>query len=275
MKFRYFFLLLLLPNWVLCQGGFSPGLSLIAEYSSSKFDTKGMNGFVNSFNEFWGNKLSQPYQTFSGDELSHPYFGVGFRVISQGKMGFTASTAFLFGNKKYEHTAGWENGVGNELGFKIRDLSWTVTLGMHFNNLIYLEGFFDAHARKLEMAHTTIYQDGSRSLSSEYKLNGLYSGKIASSNVGIQAGLRLWSFLLYVKPTWALKNFPPGKDLVTLDDYTNVNYPPSDFPSDYNLYATDPLQYVEENLGVKTDDFEGFRLAIGVEFILGANNTKQ
>ncbi|MBI1226536.1 MAG: hypothetical protein GC192_14980 [Bacteroidetes bacterium] len=275
MKQLCFLLLAFSPIVGYAQNGYSAGFSLITEYSYSSFDTKGMNGFVNTFNEFWGQKLSKPYSEFSGHEFSHPKFGIGFRFLTQGNAGFTASTAFLYGRKKYQHSATWANDVQNELDFKVRDLSWTVTTGMHIRNAIFLEVFFDANGRKLEMAHATIYQDGSKSLSSEYKLNGLYTGKIASSDIGLQLGFRLGPILLYCKPTWALKNFPPGKDLVTLDDYTNVNYPPTDFPSDYRKYTTDPLGYVEQNLGVKTDDFEGFRLAFGAELIFGGKNKKK
>ena len=123
-----FMRLLLLPLLFLSVRGFaqsifSPGLSLITEYSINQFDTEGMNGFVNSFNDFWGSRLSKPYQEFSGNEFSHMNYGIGFRVISTGKVGYTASTAFLFGGKKYAHpTAMWTSNVENELSFRIRDL---------------------------------------------------------------------------------------------------------------------------------------------------------
>ena len=267
----YCLIILLSPLFGHAQGGFSGGVYFLGEYSLDKFETEGMNSFVSTFNDFWGNKLSQPYEEFTGNEFSHGNFGMGFRVISSGHVGFSAGTAFLYGRKTFTHSATWNNGVVNDLDFYARDLQWSINLGIHIENLLFLEAYADANIRKLEMGHYTVYQDGSRSLSSEYKLNGLYTGTVSSMDVGFQAGLRLYNyFMIFCKPTWPMKNFPPGKDLIGLDDYTTVNYPPSEFPSDYRLYATDPVSFVEQDKGVKTDQFEGFRLAFGIEIIFGA-----
>ncbi len=270
---KYLLFFFLFPVFCVAQVHFSPGISIISEYSINQFDAAGMNGFVNSFNTFWGNRLERPYQEFSGKEFSHLNFGLGFRIISTGKIGYTASSSFLYGRKKYIHDPViWDGGVENELNFRVRDLQWTFTNGIHIKNLIYLESYVDANFRRIRLKHYTVYQDGSKSLSSEYKINGLYTGTVASFDVGFQVGVRVKSFLLYLKPSWALKNFPPAKGLVSLSDYDSNNFPPTDFPSDYIIYGTDPIQFVQNDLGVKTDDFEGFRLAIGLEYILGAEN---
>ena len=272
--FIIFSFLFLHSTLLLGQGIFSGGISLYGEYSSSQFETKGINTFVNSFNNFWGEQLSTPLTEFKGNEFSHPNIGIGFRVISRGKMGFSGSTAFMYGKTKYSTTNQWSTQVENEMLFKVRDLQWTVNAGLHFGNLFYLEAYSGAHIRRLFMEYATVYPDGSRSLSSEYKLNGLYSGNVSTFDVGVQAGFRIKFVMLYARLTKPLSNFPTGKGLISLDDYDNVNYPPSEFPTDYEIYATDPIQFVEEDLGLKTDDFEGMRLSIGIELIFGAKNKK-
>lgn len=246
------------------------GFSLIADYGINSFDTRGINDFVDSYNDFWGSKLSSPYARFSGKELSHANFGAGLRLVSGTKVGFTGHTAFLLGFGQHQQVAEWENGVQNELGFKVRDWQWTFSSGVHLWNTVFLEGYTGAHIRRIRMTHTTIYQDGSRSLSSEYKLNGLYNGSVSSFDVGFQAGIRIKPVMLFAKVVWPLENFPPGKDLVSLLDEDSPNFPPTDFPSDYPSYATDVIGFVEEDRGLKTDDFEGMRIVFGVEFIFGA-----
>jgi hypothetical protein len=252
--------------------GFSQiGLKLTAEYSINRFDVQGINQFVSTFNNFWGAKLSQPFEEFKGTEFSHPNFGTSVMYFTPGNVGFTMSSGFLLGKSRYQHQATWSNGVVNEMAFRVRDLMWTATMGIHIKNTVFMETYIDANGRKMSMEYAAIYQDGSRSISSEYKLNGLYSGTVASFDYGFQVGLRYKSLMVYVRPSWAAKNFPPAKGLVTLQDYNSNNYPPNDFPMDYTTYATDPIGFVEQNLGVKMDDFEQFRLAFGVEFILGGN----
>lgn len=268
MKFRFLLLLITSIGVIPAAGQYDVSFTLIGEYSQNQFETLRINQFVNTFNDFWGSKLGSPYTEFTGKELTHPNVGAGVRFSTGEKVGFTASTSFLYGQVSYAKQATWSTGVKNELAFKAKDAMWAVTSGVHFWRKIYLEVYFDANGRFLDMEHATIYPDGSRSLSSEYKLNGFYSALIASSDIGIQAGLKLGRFLLYFKPSWAMKNFPPAKGLVALTDYTTVNYPPNDFPADFVTYATDPVEFVTQDLGVKSDDFEGFRLAFGFEILL-------
>ena len=252
------------------------GLKLIAEYSLNQFETAGMNQFVQTFTEFWGQKISTPYQTYSGTELSHPNFGASFYgIFGEDKhSGVTMGTGILAGRASHRNETIWANGVKNELLFNARDFMWTATLGFHIRHRLFIDGYMDANVRKLTLEHATIYQDGSRSLSSEYKLNGFYNGRVTSLDFGVQAGLRLGSFFVYARPSWAATLEAFGKDLITVQDYNSNNYPPNDFPTDYGVYATDPVGFVAQDLGVKIDDFEKFRLAFGVEYLLGGRYGK-
>lgn len=272
MRYLWIFAALLSTSVVRAQGDFDAGFFVNADYSFSRFDTGDMNGFVNSFNAFWGDDLSAPYQEFTGTEFSHPSFGAGFRFISTGKVGFSGGTGFLWGRDRHRHQATWKNGVVNELFFKTRDVQWNATTGMHFGNKVFLEFTYGGHFRKLFMEHATIYQDGSRSLGSEYKLNGLYSSLVSSFEWGWQAGVRFGSLMVFARGVNPLANFPPAKNLVTHQDYDTAHYPPNDFPSDYELYATDFIGFVEQDKGVKADSFEGPRFTIGVEWIFGLEN---
>ncbi len=252
------------------------GLKLCAEYSLNQFETQGMNQFVETFSAFWGTKISTPYQSFTGKELSHPNFGVSFYKAygEAGESGFSLGTGILAGRGKYRNEAVWSNGVKNELFITARDIMWTANLGFHIKHRIYIDGYIDANIRKVEMEHATIYQDGSRSLSSEYKLNGFYNGTVTSLDYGLQAGIRIQKFFLYIKPSWAMALEAFGKDLITIQDYNSNNYPPNDFPANYEVYATDPFSFVSQDLGVKIDDFEKFRLAIGIEYLIGRTDEK-
>ena len=242
---------------------------LIAEYNNAEINTTGLNGFVNSFNGFWGNKLSSPYEEYEASTFSMPNYGLGFRFSSEDSgFGFTASTHALYGRKSDSHTAKWQTNVVNDLTTRLRDIRWNLTLGAHYNNLIFLEGFMGGTFRKISMRHYTEYPDGSRSLSTEYKLNGLYTGTTTAIDLGIQASIKISRFMVYVRYTNPMKNFPPAKNLVALIDYNSTNFPPTDFPADYRIYATDPIAFVEQDLGLKTDNFEGKRLTLGSEISL-------
>lgn len=187
-------------------------------------------------------------------------------------MGFSASTGFLWGRGRYAHQATWKNGVVNELYFRMRDVQWNMTSGLHVGGRFFLEFTTGGHFRKLYMEHATIYQDGSRSLSSEYKLNGLYSSLVSSFEWGWQAGVRFGPLMCFARGVKPMANFPPAKGLVTHQDYDASHYPPNDFPSDYGLYATDPVAFAEQNKGVKSDSFEGPRFTVGIEYNLGMRN---
>lgn len=178
------------------------------------------------------------------------------------------------GRGTYKNEAIWSNGVKNELLFNVQDVMWTATMGFHIKRRLFIDGYFDANIRKLTLEHATIYQDGSRSLSSEYKLNGFYNGTVTSIDLGVQTGLRFGQFFFYLKPSWAMSLEAFGKDLITVQDYNSNAYPPNDFPADYAVYATDPIGFVEQDLGVKIDDFEGVRFSVGVEFLIGSVNGK-
>jgi len=258
---------ILLFSPLFCFGQFF--LKPTAEYSVNTFETNGMNQFVSTFNNFWGSKLSSPYQEFNGKEFSHMNYGGSLYFLTPGDAGITMGSGFLIGKSRYNHSCIWTGGVQNELAFAVRDVMWTFNLGFHVKTRLFIEGYFDANIRKVEMEHATIYQDGSRSLSSEYKLNGFYNGRVSSLNYGAQLGLRFGNFLLYTRPSWAMALEAFGKDLVTVQDYNSNNYPPNDFPADYELYATDPIAFVSQDKGVKIDDFEKFRIAFGIELLIG------
>ena len=271
-SFLIVFIIVFQTNFLWSQGG----LKLVAEYSFNRFETAGMNQFVETFTSFWGSKISTPYQSFTGAELSHPNFGASFYKIfgEKNRSGISMGTGILVGRGKYRNETIWSNGVKNELLFNARDIMWTANLGFHIRHRLFIDGYMDANIRRLTLEHATIYQDGSRSLSSEYKLNGFYNGTVSSIDLGIQVSVRLGRFFIYAKPSWAMTLEAFGKDLITVQDINSNNFPPIDFPADYGVYATDPIGFVEQNLGVKIDDFELFRFAIGLEYMIGGGYDK-
>lgn len=241
-------------------------LTIHGEYSQAEIDVAGLNGFVDSFNSFWGSKLSAPYESYEKTTFSMPNFGLGFRYSSAGNVGFTANTHVLYGRKIDEHRATWATGVQNEVAIRLKDIRWNFSMGVHIKLRLFAEVFIGSTFRGISLKHYTIYPDGSRSISSEYKLNGLYRGNTSALDLGLQLSYRLGPFLVFGRVSNPMNGFPPGKDIVSLTDANTANFPPNDFPTDFGLYATDPVAFAEQDLGLKTDDFEGKRLTIGLEF---------
>ena len=243
-------------------------ITIQVEYNRAAIDASGLNGFVDSFNEFWGSQLASPYESYDQYSFSMPNVGLGYRFIAGEKAGFTANTHVLYGQKEDTHASTWTTGVQNEVNTRLRDIRWNFSMGIHWKSLLFVEGFFGSTFRSISLKHYTIYPDGSRSLSSEYKLNGLYRGTTTAIDLGFQVSLKLGPLLLFGRISNPMNNFPPAKDIVALSDANTVNFPPNDFPTNYAVWATEPIRFVEEDLGLKTDSFEGRRMTIGLELLL-------
>lgn len=137
-----------------------------------------------------------------------------------------------------------------------------------------IDFYISATIKSLGLRYSTLYPDGSESIGTEYKLNGYYDGLTSAFEFGPQFTYRIGPVGSFFRMSWVLPNFPPGKNIVTMEDYSNNHYPPTDFPSNYVTYATDPVTFVVNNDGLLTDSFEGNRITIGLTWFLGARKMK-
>ncbi len=243
---------------------------LYLEWEQSRFDTTGLNGFFSSYNAYWGSDLASPWDEASGWEFSHANVGAGVRSWLSGPVNWSGGTGMLVGAGFWRPESEWQNGVQNRLRMRVIDWKWTAHAGIQLRERFFVEGYLGANARTSRFIYSTVHQDGSESISSEYKLNGVYEGLTASFDYGAQLTARFRGFNTYLRLSVASKSFPPGKGLVSVLDYDDNDSPPTDLPSDYELWATDPVAFTEQDLGVRTDSLEGLRITIGVEITPGS-----
>lgn len=250
-------------------------LTVIAEQNQLLTNVDGLNAFTSSFNDFWGNKLSSPYESYQSGDFTMPNFGIGGRLTAANKMGFTATLNMLYGKSTHTNSVTWSNNIQNELEHRLRDFRFNFSAGAVLLKTIILEGYLGSTFRKMTLNHYTVYPDGSKSMSQLYELNGQYTGTTVGFDYGVQAGIRIWRLYFYGRYTLPTRNFPPAKGLVTMTDYPRVGSVGTQFPQDYQLYATNPAALAQKEVDtndayLKTDDYEGSRISFGVEFWIGS-----
>lgn len=240
-------------------------------YSVDKYNPEGLNQFHTTFNDFWGNELSDGWDQVSGNELSHPFFALGFRGIAAEDIGISWAIGYQYGKGGFKNSTTWSSSVVQRYHFTARHHQWTAHFGMAVKETFLMELYISATAKFLGLRYTTLYPDGSESIGTEYKLNDYYDGLTSALEFGPQFTYRKRRFAGYVRLSWPVPNFPPAKNIVTLQDYSSNHYPPTDFPANYTTYATDPIGFVENNDGVLTDSFEGRRITFGITWLIGGN----
>lgn len=249
-------------------GQFPATLYFNGGYSVDKFNPEGINEFSSTFNQFWAGELEEDWGTLKGSELSAPIFGIGFKSVSEKTIAFSWATGFQYQAAGFKNQTTWNSGVVQHYKFRSRDYLWTAQAGVAWNNMLRAEFYLAGGMRSLGLRYTTRYQDGSESIGTEYRLNGYYSGRIALFELGGELSCQLGPLALFARYSAGLKNFPPGKGLVVLmDDSSNI-LPPTDFPSNYTTYATDPVTFIEDNDGMITDNFQVNRFTFGVYWVL-------
>lgn len=238
-------------------------------YSIDQFDASGLNEFHSSFNSFWGTALDQNWENISGNELSHPFFALGVRGISTKKVGLSWAIGFQYGKGGFKNATTWSSGIIQRYHLTARHYMWTANFGAAIKSKYLIDLYISGTAKNLGLRYSTLYPDGSESIGTEYRLNGYYSGLTSALEVGPQFTYRRRALAAYIRISWPIPNFPPAKNIVTLQDYSSNHYPPTDFPENYVTYATDPITFVENNDGLLTDQFEGRRFSIGITYLIG------
>ncbi|MEO1807791.1 MAG: hypothetical protein AAFU33_23450 [Bacteroidota bacterium] len=249
---------------------------LSADYDITQADPSQINSFYTSFNDYWGNKLSVPYDTFGTTDFRHPNFGAGFRFFTGKKVGFSFNFFISGGRGRYIQTATWVNNLQNETAIRFRDTNFGTALGINFRKKVFLDLHLTGYVRTIDLTHTTIYQDGSRSITSEYKLNGVYTGVETLMQWGPMVTINLGGANIFAR--WSIGTnllFQDSAGLLALLEEDSHFFPPTDLPQDYRLWAEEPVEFLEKDLGVKTSSFGGGRVVFGLEFFPWSNYNKQ
>lgn len=120
------------------------------------------------------------------------------------------------------------------------------------------------------MRYKTQYPDGSISMGPEYKLNGMYSGSTVDLDLGLQFSFVIGPLMFYSLYTFPIEAFlADSKGLISMDDYHDNDLPPTDFPANYETYATDVVKFAEDSDWVVTDDFSSNRITFGLSYLIG------
>lgn len=266
------FLVLLVPAMAAAQ--ITPTITVA--YGHNTIDEAPLNQFFDSFNTFWGDQVAEPFETLDATAFAHMEYGGGLRALfpSQG-LGVTLATNAVFGRAEAKRQMRYVNGMGHDLEMHTRDIGWDFHLGLTLGKHLLASGIAEAYIRDLTYLMYTRFQNGSRSLGNVYKIAGVYTGTATTFDIGFGAGLKLGPLLFTAKWMFPMSNFPPGQEIVTLDDYDTDEFPPTDFPVNYELWATDPVQFAAEaadgqEVALLTDRMRGMRFTFGVELLLGA-----
>jgi len=248
---------------------------LLVEQSQTDTDFAQVNTFFDSFNTFWQSSQREAFQPLQGEDFTHYRFGGGFRMVAaESNFGFSIQTAFTYGRVSTDRQFRYTNGMGHDMDVTHREYSWDFQMGPVIAKRILLQGILNGYFRDLSYRMYTRFQDGSRSLGNVYKISGVYTGLGSSLEVGVGGGIRLGPLYLNAKWVTPLSGFPPGQNLVDLDDYDNDEFPPTQLPADYALWATDPVEFAQQDaagapVGVKVDALRGSRITFGLELWLG------
>ncbi|MEO0899771.1 MAG: hypothetical protein AAFY71_25390 [Bacteroidota bacterium] len=242
---------------------------LYADYDFATIDASEINSFYNSFNSYFENSLAVPYETLTGNEFAHPNFGIGIRFMSgmDKPLGFTSNFILSRGQKHHVNTATWVDDLQHEVDLRIRDWTFGISVGAQLKSILSAELHVTGYIRSMLLTYSTIYQDGSRSITPEYKLNGLYWSSNVELHYGPQVSLRLGGVALTARYSLPINSFLESSkyDIGFLQTETN-HFPPTDFPRDMQMWVEEPIQFLEEDNSVKAGFFTGSRFVIGIEF---------
>ena len=161
-------------------------------YSVDRFDPDGINLFHTTFNDFWGNQLSSGWEQVKGNELSHPFFALGFKGVGEKEVGLSWGIGFQYGSGSFRNSTTWTSGVVQQYHFRARHFMWTAEIGMAIKQRFLLDFYISGTGKTLALTYTTVYADGSESIGTEYKLNGFYSGLTSALEFGPQVSYRHW-----------------------------------------------------------------------------------
>lgn len=244
-------------------------LTLGFGYEIDGFDAdRDLNHYATTYNAYLGNALDKPLRQMGAFSMQGLYGSMGYRFTTPG---FTMGATVGYGRSSFTNTSELNNNFAQEHILRFSDVNFLFSGGPAFAKMFFLEGVINIGLRTPTMEVATIYPDGSRSLSYEYDINGIYTGFTPCYELGGSLGIRLGRLLVSARVTRAfpfLEGDPELADIAALQDADTNRFRSNDFPRDFGQWVDSGTNYDPEN-AVRTNGLRGTRIALSVEFFLG------
>jgi hypothetical protein len=233
------------------------GLYLTGALSRTQFDGERLGQLDETFAAYYGDRLVEPVVLLPG-EATHPAFG----AIGRANLGGVAlSLGYQVARAAAEARADFANGAASRVTSRTLDHVVTIEATTDALGPVILGVSFGGMFRGVRLASSTIYQDGSESFGSEYRLNGVYTASSTYFEGGLVAGLALGDRL--VVPVRLLLPFELAPDRLPVTDFDLYELN-STFPRDWNRWLTDDAG-LDDGASVSDRDYVGPRVQVGVE----------
>lgn len=244
--------------------------------SMDKANFEPFNSFFTSFNTAAGANLKSPFALIPASSIvTHGVRGGLFLDDSKFHTRFFLQTR---SNKSLTRGMTFASGLKNECIIEYKNNDFVFDVGYAGKNIL-LTGTMVGQFRVLNVEYATIYQDGSRSLSYEYDLNGYYNLNASNILLGGTVAFRFGRVLIPVQILFPTQIVPDLSE-VTLLDYDVSRWRSSDFPKDYAAWSANKIPTTEaerlakEANSINETDMLGMRVLVGVEVLLGKKHRK-
>lgn len=243
---------------------FSHGPTIHVGYQGSGIHPTDLNTFVSTFNTYYQGVIPVPLKSYSLFPSHGFNIGVGYRFFKRERTAPSLYIGYAYAQTMTKNRAVFQNGIGYDFGLKMRDHLVYIEGGVGIKGRVFVNACADFLIRKGTMRSATVYQDGTKSIGTEYDLNGMYTGSTVAFAPGISIGARVWHFFINGR---LLYSIPMLKSTLYLTDYSVMRYRSHDFPKDFGVFINDVSGSNQEN-GIKADGLNGLLLQVNLEFMI-------
>jgi len=243
----------------------SGGLALTGGFTRLGYDGEALDTFDRTFSEYYVQRLDGPVDLLP-DHVQGLSGGVTARV-SDGQFEFAAG--YVYARGASDARASFENAEGFRVGTEAIDQSVFLEALVAVLPRVTVGPVIRASLRQSVLRAAWIHPDGSESVGSEYRINGIYRAS-GGSRFLFEAGgaLRLAITDRITVPVRVLFDLPePGGALgIPLTDY-DVQSLNDVFPLDFQRWAAD-VAALDTEAAVQPEHLEGMRIEAGIEVVV-------
>jgi hypothetical protein len=250
---------------VVGQSPYALGPVLGFGYGFNGFNTEGLNTFVRTHNNYLPSAVKQPFNDYGFSSMRGFYGAAGMRFMRRDKGGGVWGVFYQWGSARHRNSSHFTNGRGRELDLRFSTHDVMVEGGFQIKGIAFLEALVGMMIRKVGLYSHILYADGSRSLGTEYDLNGYYHVTEAAPYVGGAIGFRIWHFFFPLRIMYSFSVF--GHE-ASLTDFDVMRFRQTEFPRDVGVFIQDVMGEKFETNRVPQSDFNGLRVQFGVEFMM-------
>lgn len=247
--------------------------------TQDRLNLEPFNQFFTSFNKAVGVNLKSGFQPIPANAIQTHGFRGGLFYTGKDDRGLhTRLYLQTRANKRFIRELTFASNLKNEIVIDVKNNDFVFDVGYAGKNII-LTASMAAMLRALNVEYATIYQDGSRSLSNEYDLNGFYELYASNVMLGGSLAFRFGRVLIPIHVLFPTQ-IVPDLDDVKLLDYSVSRYRANEFPVDYPAWVTNKIPTTEaERLAKDANSIpetalQGMRIIVGVEFLIGKKKRK-